>query len=106
MKKWYSFYALVRTSGDLIHAVDDKLKLDSIKLQQIGAEMSFPSFLGFVPWRHHVEIVSKCNSVEAALETALEQNIIRFLLEHGTGFAFIGRQKEIVISGKIRKIDN
>ena len=176
MKKWYSFYALARTSGDLIHAMDDKLKLDSIKLQQIGAEMSFPSFFGFVPWRHHVEIVSKCNSVEealfylqstieegwsrnalidcikadlyhnkgvantnfaeklpgvqgkiaqeivkdtydfsfislprgydeTALEEALEQNITRFLLELGTGFAFIGRQKEIVVSGKTRKID-
>ncbi len=167
---------MARTSGDLIHAMDDKLKLDSIKLQQIGAEMSFPSFFGFVPWRHHVEIVSKCNSVEealfylqstieegwsrnalidcikadlyhnkgvantnfaeklpgvqrkiaqeivkdtydfsfislprgydeTALEEALEQNITRFLLELGTGFAFIGRQKEIVVSGKSRKID-
>lgn len=175
-EKWYSFYALARTSGDLIHAMDDKLKLDSIKLQQIGAEMSFPSFFGFVPWRHHVEIVSKCNSVEealfylqstieegwsrnalidcikadlyhnkgvantnfaeklpgvqrkiaqeivkdtydfsfislprgydeTALEEALEQNVTRFLLELGTGFAFIGRQKEIVVSGKSRKID-
>ena len=48
--------------------MDDKLKFDSIKLQQIGAEiqenneeeklhqvgaeMSFPSFFGFVPWRY------------------------------------------------------
>ena len=39
MKKWYSFYALARTSVDLICAMDDKLKLDSIKLQQIGAEI-------------------------------------------------------------------
>ena len=191
MKKWYSFYALARTSDNLIRTVDDKLKLNSTKLQQIGAEiqenneeelhqvgaeMSFPSFFGFVPWRHHVEIVSKCNSVEealfylqrtieegwsrnalidcikadlyhntgvantnfaeklpgiqgkiaqeivkdtydfsfislpreydeTALEEALEQNITRFLLELGTGFAFIGRQKEIVVSGKTRKID-
>ena len=67
MKKWYSFYALARTSDNLIRAVDDKLKLNSTKRQQIGAEMSFPSFFGFVPWRHHVEIVSKCNSVEEAL---------------------------------------
>ena len=119
-----------------------------------------------MPWRHHVEIVSRCNTVEealfylqgtieegwsrnalidcikadlyhntgmantnfaeklpgiqgkiaqeivkdtydfsfislprgydeTALEEALEQNITRFLLELGTGFAFIGRQKEI-----------
>ncbi len=42
---------------------------------------------------------------ESTLEEALEQNITRFLLELGTGFAFVGRQKEIVVSGKTRKID-
>ena len=42
---------------------------------------------------------------EMALETALEDNIGRFLLELGTGFAFIGRQKEIIVAGKSRKID-
>lgn len=50
MKKWYSFYTLAGASADLIRA-----------------EMSFPSFFGFVLWRHHVEIVSRCNSVEEAL---------------------------------------
>ena len=136
--------------------------------------MVFPAYFGFVPWRHHVEIVTKCKSVEealfylqktieeewsrnalidcikadlyhkagrantnfdeklpgmqgkiakeivkdaydfsfislprgydeTALEDALEENITRFLLELGTGFAFIGRQKEIVVSGKTRK---
>ena len=35
----------------------------------------------------------------------MEQNITRFLLELGTGFAFVGRQKEIIVSGKARKID-
>ena len=176
MKKWYSFYALVEDSDELIQAVDNKFNFDSIKLQQIGAEMVFPAYFGFVPWRHHVEIVTKCKSVEealfylqktieeewsrnalidcikadlyhkagrantnfdeklpgmqgkiakeivkdtydfsfislprgydeTALEDALEENITRFLLELGTGFAFIGRQKEIVVSGKTRKID-
>ncbi len=192
MKKWYSFYALAEDFDDLIQAVNNKFNFDSIKLQQIGAEikeddrreklhqvgaeMVFPAFFGFVPWRHHVEIVTKCKSVvealfylqktieeewsrnalidcmkadlyhntgtantnfaeklpgiqgkiaqeivkdtydfsfislprgydETALEEALEQNITRFLLELGTGFAFIGRQKEIVVSGKTRKID-
>ena len=42
---------------------------------------------------------------EIALEEALEQNITRFLLELGTGFAFVGRQKEVVVSGKTRRID-
>lgn len=42
---------------------------------------------------------------EVQLESALEQNITRFLLELGTGFAFVGRQKELIIGNRTRKID-
>ncbi len=42
---------------------------------------------------------------EEALEDAIEQRMTRFLLELGSGWAFVGRQKEIIISGKTRKID-
>lgn len=42
---------------------------------------------------------------EADLEDALEKDITQFLLELGTGFAFVGRQKEIIVAGKTRKID-
>lgn len=42
---------------------------------------------------------------EEELEDELEKNITRFLLELGTGFAFIGRQKEIIVAGKARRID-
>lgn len=42
---------------------------------------------------------------ENDLEDALEQNITQFLLELGTGFSFVGRQKEIIVAGKTRKID-
>lgn len=42
---------------------------------------------------------------EKELETALEHHMTRFLLELGKGWAFVGRQKEIVVSGKTRKID-
>ena len=42
---------------------------------------------------------------ETALEDAIEQRMTRFLLELGDGWAFVGRQKEIVIAGKTRKID-
>lgn len=42
---------------------------------------------------------------EEALETAIEQRMTRFLLELGGGWAFVGRQKEIIVSGKTRKID-
>ncbi|MBP3883938.1 MAG: DUF1016 domain-containing protein [Olsenella sp.] len=42
---------------------------------------------------------------ERELEAALEQNITRFLLLLGTGFAFVGRQVEVVVSGKARRVD-
>ena len=42
---------------------------------------------------------------EDALEGVLEQRMTRFLLELGDGWAFVGRQKEIIIAGKTRKID-
>lgn len=42
---------------------------------------------------------------EEELEDELEKNVTRFLLELGTGFAFVGRQKEIIVAGKTRRID-
>ena len=189
MKKWYLFYSENENFSELAHHMEESLDMKSLKLQQIGEELSqneklqqlvaeigFPKFFGFVPWGHHIEIVTKCKMVEEALfyvrktieeswsrsvlidnikanlyqssgsaltnfaeklptiqgklaqeivkdtydfgfvslpagydekelEDALEQNITRFLLELGSGFAFIGRQKEIIVAGKTRKID-
>lgn len=42
---------------------------------------------------------------EQELEEALHQNITDFLLELGTGFAFLGRQREIRYGNKSRKLD-
>ncbi len=42
---------------------------------------------------------------EAQLEEALTKQMTRFLLELGKGFAFVGQQKEIIISGRSRRID-
>ena len=42
---------------------------------------------------------------EAELEESLTKNVTDLLLEMGTGFAFLGRQKEILVGGRTRKID-
>ena len=190
MKKWYMFYAgsdtekLQQLVGEIelqISIIQSKMEqigkaIGEEKLQQVIGELSFPDLFAYVPWGHHIEIITKCSSIEealfyicqtieegwsrstlqnciksglygrtgtaitnfgerlsasqgklaqeitkdtydlsfitlppdydeAALETALEQNITRFLLELGKGFAFVGRQKEIIVSGKTRKID-
>ncbi|MDR1732680.1 MAG: PDDEXK nuclease domain-containing protein [Synergistaceae bacterium] len=34
---------------------------------QVGDHIAFPVLLGLVPWRHHVEIFSRCKSIEEAL---------------------------------------
>ena len=55
---------------------DDDNKLDK-KLQQLGGELAieklrqavgeFPQSFLLVPWGHHVEIITKCKTVEEAL---------------------------------------
>ena len=181
MKKWYLFFSSPEATEKL-HQAGAELQQANIqkiiKLHQIGAEIDsdFPLVLGLVPWRHQVNIITKCKSADEAvfylkecilngwtrqtldnslkanlykthgnaisnfpqylpeaqsrmaqeitkdnydfgfvtvpadykeeqLEAALEQNITRFLLELGTGFAFVGRQKELIVGGRTRRID-
>ena len=189
IKNWYLFY----TDGNsqFLHQLGAEIQRletqHNKKLHQVGAEMleqkvhqaggEFPLPFALVPWRHHVEIITKCKSIkealfyicktieqglsrdalincikanlyehqgkilnnfsehlpalqsklmqevlkenydfgfatvsheiydEAELEQALTKNITDLLLEMGTGFAFVGRQKEILVGGRTRKID-
>lgn len=39
------------------------------------------------------------------METELERKLTRFLLELGTGFSYLGRQKQLIIAGKTRRLD-
>lgn len=83
------------TAGAAVTNFNDHLPFPQAHLAQEITKGNYD--LGF--------ITLPANYDEKALENALEQNITRFLLELGTGFAFVGRQKEIVVSGKTRKID-
>ena len=200
MKKWYLFYSsqeaceklyqlgrelefqkLYQPGREIMHQAGAEILLQSVKeledekLQQPVAE--FPALFALVPWRHHVEIISKCKSIEEALfyigktieqglsraalvncikanlyehqgkilnnfaehmpemqsklvqevfkenydfgfatvdheiyneddlEEALTKSITGLLLELGTGFALIGRQKQLWAGDTTRKID-
>ena len=189
MKQWYLFYT--QGGEEILHQDDAELQMTEnqylTKMHQVGAELSseklhqitgeFPLPFALVPWRHHVEIITKCKSIdealfymgktieqglsrnalincikanlyehqgkivnnftdhlpalqsklvqevlkenydfgfamveheiydEAELEEALTKNVTDLLLELGTGFAFLGRQKELVVGGRSRKID-
>ena len=78
MKKWYSFYAVPESTAllsDLNQIVEhDQEKLQQVaaeipseKLQQVVAEYPFPIAFGYVPWGHHLEIITKCSSIAEAL---------------------------------------
>ncbi len=186
MKKWYQFYVPILTNEKLQQLVGEIVDEENTRIEQIGTaveelqqpvgEMGFPMAFSYVPWGHHILIMTKCEDVEEALfyiklviekglsrnalddyirsdyynvsgkaltnfseklpvtqgklaqeilksnydlgfvtvpeeydendlEDVLEQRMTRFLLELGEGWAFIGRQKEIIVSGKTRKID-
>lgn len=190
MKKWYLFYTSNLDLIDfqqLVGQLYAQNKQVAIKLHHIGGEIpteklhqyggEFPLPFALVPWRHHVEIITKCKSIEEALfyiaktieqglsrdalinsikanlyehqgkivnnfadhlpdtqsklvqevlkenydfgfaaiehqvydeaelEDALSQNITDLLLEMGSGFAFLGRQQQLVVGGRTRKID-
>ena len=190
MKQWYLFYnqediKLQRPVGEI---GDEKLQrpvgeilqrpvaeIADEKLQQLGGE--FPPIFGLIPWGQHIEIISRCKSIEEAiyyigktidrglsrpalvncikanmyeheskilnnfaehmpelqsklvqevfkenydfgfatvnheiyneddLEEALTKSITGLLLELGTGFALIGRQKQLWAGDTTRKID-
>lgn len=194
MKQWYAFY--MNVDSQILHQLGAEMQSsenqDKVKMHQLGAELvdlrlyqysdleiseDFPLSFALVPWRHHVEIITKCKTIkeaifyirktieqglsrsalinciksnlyehqgkivnnftehlptlqsklvqevlkenydfgfatvghevydEAELEEALTRNVTDLLLEMGTGFAFVGRQKEILVGGRTRKID-
>lgn len=179
MKKWFQYFSSDESLEKLHQAGAELQRLDNnsiIKLHQVGGEFGLPLLLGLVPWRHQVNIITKCKSIDEAifylrecilggwsrqtldnslkanlyksrgkaisnfseylpeaqsrmaqeitkdnydfgfitvpidykedqLEAALEQNITNFLLELGTGFAFVGRQKELIVGNRTRRID-
>ncbi len=96
MKKWYLFYSGNENFSELAHHMEESLDMKSLKLQQVGveldqneklqqlvAEINFPKFFSFVPWRYHVEIVAKCKTIEEALfnvRKAIEENWSRSVL--------------------------
>ena len=80
MKKWYTFY-MTGDSKTLLQSFSGKSQQAANqfpkKLHQVGVELDFeilhqaggefPLSFALVPWRHHVEIITKCKTVEEAL---------------------------------------
>ena len=86
---------LYHSSGNALTNFKEQLPIVQGKLAQEILKSNYD--LGFVSLPEGYD--------EDALEDILEQRMTRFLLELGDGWAFVGRQKEIIVSGKTRKID-
>ena len=83
------------TAGKAISNFNERLPYSQSKLAQSITKDIYD--FGFVSLPKEYE--------EEQLETELERHLTRFLLELGTGFAYLGRQKQIIVAGKTRKLD-
>ena len=94
MKQWYSFYLERFTKSHQLggqlttieksHQVGDQFPREE-KGQRFVGQLEMPEFLGQVPWKHHVYIVSKCQSLDEALfyiNKVTTEGWSRALLEH------------------------
>jgi predicted nuclease of restriction endonuclease-like (RecB) superfamily len=79
MKQWYSYYYERVMKGqqpigrigqqvadEKSHQLGGQLEVVEIS-HQVGGELEMPEIFGRIPWRHHVHIISKCQSLDEAL---------------------------------------
>ncbi len=83
------------TSGGAITNFSEKLPAPQRGLAQAITKDNYD--FGFLSLSKEYE--------EEELELALENHLTRFLLELGTGFSYLGRQRQITVAGKTRKLD-
>lgn len=83
------------TSGGAITNFSERLPSPQSELAQAITKDTYN--FGFISLPKEYE--------EEELETELERQLTRFLLELGTGFAYLGRQRQIIVAGKTRKLD-
>lgn len=84
VKKWFLFYA-----GKNLH--------------QLGGVLPMPEKFGMVPWRHHVEIISKCKSMDEAqfyIQKTIDNGWSRSALENSIAANFYKKQGKAVTNFK------
>ncbi|MBR1516046.1 MAG: DUF1016 family protein [Paludibacteraceae bacterium] len=74
MRQWYSFYFQKVTNWQQLSAKLGNLnwhelsaKLGELKRHQLSDEFEMPQKFAFVPWKHHVQIISKSQSIDEAI---------------------------------------
>ena len=112
MKQWYSYYYErvtkgQRLVGQISHQAGGQFEVlkkgqqvvDQIegleKSHQVGGELEMPEIFGRIPWKHHVHIISKCQSLEEALfyiNRVAEEGWSRSRLENQVAANLFGSQ--------------
>ena len=99
MKRWYLFYANAISSSEnqKLDQLGQELYLlnneNDAKLDQLGQEINdnginginFPPLFAFVPWRHHIEIIKNCTTIEEAIfyiQKTINEGLSRSNLTH------------------------
>ncbi|MDA3882282.1 MAG: DUF1016 N-terminal domain-containing protein [Bacteroidales bacterium] len=71
MRKFYRFYAhskIIHQLGGFLDKRSDSLdNQEDIIVHQLGGQLSLDNLLLQIPWRHHVLILNKCNSVDEGI---------------------------------------
>ena len=84
MKRWYLFYyeqvikgqqvvdLIGHQAGGQLEAIEKNLQVvgqieGEGKGHQVGDQLEMPEIFGRIPWKHHVHIISKCQSLDEAL---------------------------------------
>ena len=91
MKQWYSFYFEQLKKS---HQVGGQLTLTR-KSHQVGGQIEMPERFGIIPWKHHVCIVSKSQTLEEALfyiDKVATEGWSRAFLEHQVDSNLFGAQ--------------
>lgn len=94
IKRWYSFYYERIIKG---HQLGDQL--EGKNGHQLGDLLEMPDIFGRVPWKHHVLIISKCQSLDEALfyiNKVAEEGWSRSMLENKISAKLFQTQGSVV----------
>lgn len=94
MRRWYSFYnervIIGQQAGD---------QLEIAFSHQAGDQLEMPEIFGLIPWKHHVHIISKANTLDEALfyiHKTVEGGWSRRILEEKVAHDLYGNQGKAI----------
>lgn len=102
IKKWFLFYADAK-----LHQLGGEFQSADIeeneKLPQLVEEFEMPEKFGLVPWRHHIEIITHCQSVGEALfyiQKTIDNGWSRSALENNMSSGLFAKQGKAITNFK------